>query len=235
VTQFHGAEHLDLKGAAALELPHWLTLPDPCPRDTIAWALETFPKVSMTSAFNLNGIVLIDLAADAGYVGDVVFVDTGYHFLETLQTRDKLTARYPRLNFVTLHPDAPIADLYQTDTDACCAIHKVAPLSRYLEETRPDALLNARSRSQSETRTAIEIVESGARTKVNPLAYWSQERLETHVERFNLELNPLYRDGFLSIGCAPCTRAVRPGEDARAGRWSGTAKLECGLWNKGAI
>ena len=218
-----------------LELPFWLTGIDPCPKDTISWALETFQNVTMTSAFNLNGVVLIDLAAEAGYAGEVVFVDTGYHFAETLQTRDALAARYPKLEFVTLQPSEARADLYRSDTDACCAVHKVAPLKQHLEITRPDALLSARSRSQSETRSEVAVVELGERVKINPLAHWSHERLELHAEHHKLPVNPLYALGYPSIGCAPCTRAVQAGEDIRAGRWAGQAKTECGLWNKGGL
>ena len=218
-----------------LELPFWLTGVDPCPKDTISWALETFECVTMTSAFNLNGVVLIDLAAEAGYTSEVVFVDTGYHFAQTLATRDALAVRYPKLEFVTLHPDAPQADLYQSDTDTCCAVHKVAPLKTHLEITRPDALLSARSRSQSATRSEVAVVELAERVRINPLAHWSHERLELHAAHFKLPVNPLYALGYLSIGCAPCTRAVFAGENIRAGRWAGQAKTECGLWNKGGL
>ncbi len=211
-----------------------MTLPDPCPKDTIHWALEQFPNLAMTSAFNLNGVVLIDLAAEAGYTGEVLFVDTGYHFAETLATRDALQARYPQLQFVTLDAGLPLNDLYASDPDACCDARKVQPLQRYLNERRPDALLNARSRGQAETRAEIQIVEPGARVKINPLVHWSQERLEQHAARFELPVNPLYQDGFLSVGCWPCTRAVRPGEDPRAGRWAGRGKTECGLWQGSA-
>ena len=185
----------------------------------------------MPSAFNLNGIVLIDLAVRAGYRGQVVFVDTGYHFSETLETREKLAARYPELVFVTLNADLPLDDLYQTDTDACCAARKVAPLTQYLERHRPSALLNARSRDQASTRANIEFLESGERTRINPLAHWDREKLEAYARKHDLPVNPLYWDGFLSIGCHPCTRAVKPGEDARAGRWAGQGKTECGLWH----
>ncbi|SMB90899.1 phosphoadenylyl-sulfate reductase [Deinococcus hopiensis] len=211
--------------------------PDTDPRDVIRWALAAHPDVLMPSAFNLNGVVLIDLAVQAGYRGEVVFVDTGFHFPETLATRDRLAARYPELTFVTLnagaHPEdgqtAP--DLYASDADACCAVRKVAPLQAYLRQKAPSALLNARSRDQASTRADIPFVEEGAaRAKVNPLAHWSRERLEAYAKEHDLPVNPLYFDGFLSVGCWTCTRAVRPGEDARAGRWAGKGKTECGLW-----
>ncbi|MFC5847819.1 phosphoadenylyl-sulfate reductase [Deinococcus petrolearius] len=206
------------------------------PLEVIRWALAAHPDVLMPSAFNLNGVVLLDLAVRAGYRGEVVFVDTGYHFPETLQTRDRLAARYPELTFVTLNAGASPDDgqtdpvLYAADPDACCAVRKVAPLQRYLKDRAPSALLNARSRDQASTRADIPFVEAGARVKVNPLAHWTRERLEAYAAEHDLPVNPLYFDGFLSIGCWPCTRAVRPGEDARAGRWAGKGKTECGLW-----
>ncbi|NTY01971.1 phosphoadenylyl-sulfate reductase [Deinococcus sp. JMULE3] len=206
------------------------------PLDVIRWTLETHPDVLMPSAFNLNGVVLLDLAVKAGYRGEVVFVDTGYHFPETRATRDRLAARYPELTFVTLNDGASPEDgqtdpaLYASDPDACCAVRKVAPLQAYLRERAPSALLNARSRDQASTRADIPFVEDGARVKVNPLAHWTREMLETYAREQDLPVNPLYWDGFLSVGCWTCTRAVRPGEDARAGRWAGKGKTECGLW-----
>ncbi len=210
--------------------------PDTNPQDIIRWALTQYPGLLMPSAFNLNGVVLLDLAVRAGYRGEVVFVDTGYHFAETLDTRDRLAARYPELTFVTLHAGAApddgqtAPDLYATNPDACCAVRKVAPLQAYLKTKNPPALLNARSRDQATTRADIPFVEVGQRIKINPLAYWTRPMLETYAAEHHLPVNPLYFDGFLSIGCWPCTRAVRPGEDARAGRWAGKGKTECGLW-----
>ncbi len=211
--------------------------PETGPQEVIRWALDTYPELLMPSAFNLNGMVLIDLAARAGYRGDVVFVDTGYHFPETLATRDRLAARYPELNFVTLNAGAHPEDgqtpptLYASDPDACCAVRKVAPLQDFLRRKNPPALLNARSRDQAATRADIPFVEvGGTRPRINPLAHWTREKLEAYAAAQDLPVNPLYFDGFLSVGCWTCTRAVRPGEDARAGRWAGKGKTECGLW-----
>lgn len=207
------------------------------PLEIIRWALQTYPDLLMPSAFNLNGVVLIDLAAQAGYHGKVVFVDTGFHFPETLATRDRLSERYPELTFVTLNAGAnpadgrTVPDLYASDTDACCAARKVAPLQNYLNQQNPAALLNARSRDQSTSRADIPVIEdAGTRVKINPLAHWTREKLEAYAREHSLPVNPLYFDGFLSVGCWPCTRAVRPGEEARAGRWAGQGKTECGLW-----
>ncbi|WP_229723546.1 phosphoadenylyl-sulfate reductase [Deinococcus aerolatus] len=203
----------------------------------IDWAIQTHPDVLMPSAFNLNGAVLIDLAVRAGYRGQVVFVDTGYHFPETLQTRDRLAERYPQLEFVTLNAGASPDDgrtppeLYAANPDACCAARKVAPLQKYLRRKNPSALLNARSRDQAVTRAEIPFIEEGGvRIRINPLAGWTRQELEAYAAEHALPVNPLYADGFLSVGCWPCTRAVRPGEDARAGRWAGQGKTECGLW-----
>lgn len=205
--------------------------PESSALEVIAWTLSAHPDVLMPSAFNLNGIVLIDLAVQAGYRGEVVFVNTDYHFTETLQTRDQLMARYPELEFTTLSAGLPRNDLYLTNTDACCAARKITPLTRYLEQRRPSALLNARSRDQASTRSHIGFLEPGMeRLRVNPLAFWDRARLEAYAREHDLPVNPLYWDGFLSVGCWPCTRAVRPGEEVRAGRWAGTGKQECGLW-----
>ena len=200
------------------------------PTQVIAWALSAHPDLLMPSAFNLNGVVLIDLAAQAGYRGEVVFVDTGYHFPETLETRDRLAERYSQLNFVTLSANLEDDQRFLRDVDGCCAARKVAPLQAYLVSKRPGALLNARSREQAETRAEIPFVEEGARRKINPLAWTTRAQLETYAREHDLPVNPLYHEGFLSVGCAPCTRAVRPGEDPRAGRWAGQGKTECGLW-----
>ncbi|WP_161882865.1 phosphoadenylyl-sulfate reductase [Deinococcus alpinitundrae] len=231
---------LEHRPADFMHLPQFGADTDPL--DVIGWALRTHPDLTMPSAFNLNGVVLLDLAVRAGYRGEVVFVDTGYHFPETLATRERLAACYPELQFVTLNAGASPednqtpSDLYAADPDACCAVRKVAPLQRYLREKNPSALLNARSRDQASTRAEIPFVEGGgvergaARRKINPLAFWTREMLEAYAAEHDLPVNPLYFDGFLSIGCWPCTRAVRPGEDARGGRWAGKGKTECGLW-----
>jgi phosphoadenosine phosphosulfate reductase len=199
-------------------------------------ALQTNPDTLMTTAFNLNGIVLLDLAARAGFSGQVVFVDTGYHFPETLEIRDQLILRYPNIRFTTLSANPEPDHLWQLDTDACCAKNKVAPLKAFLEQQNPSALLNARSREQNNTRANIELrEETDARVNFNPLAFWTRAELEAYAKQHQLKLHPLYAQGYLSIGCAPCTRAVNIGEDARAGRWAGTTKTECGLWNRGNL
>ena len=197
--------------------------------ETIRWALEHYPDLLMTSGFNLNGTVLVDLAVRAGFKGELVFIDTFSHFPETLQTRDEIAARYPEITLTTLTPQT--SELPVCGSKDCCTVRKVEPLRAFLEAKKLSALLSARSRFQSETRAILNTVEdSGDYLKVNPLVDWTQEGLETYAKDFELPVNPLYWQGFLSIGCAPTTRAVREGEDVRAGRWEGQDKLECGLW-----
>ena len=197
--------------------------------ETIRWALEDYPDLLMTSGFNLNGTVLIDLAVRAGFRGELVFIDTLSHFPETLRTRDEIAARYPEVTLTTLTPDA--SALPACGSANCCTVRKVEPLRAFLEAKRPSALLSARSRFQSETRAILNTVEdSGDYLKVNPLVDWTQEDLEGYARNHDLPVNPLYWQGYLSIGCAPTTRPVRDGEDIRAGRWEGQDKTECGLW-----
>ena len=197
--------------------------------ETVRWALESYPDLLMTSGFNLNGTVLIDLAVRAGFRGELVFIDTLSHFPETLSTRDEIAARYPEVTLTTLTPLT--SDLPECGAANCCEVRKVRPLKAFLEARRPAALLSARSRFQSETRAILNTVEdSGDYVKVNPLVEWSQRDLESYAKNAELPVNPLYWQGFLSIGCAPTTRAVGAGEDVRAGRWEAQDKLECGLW-----
>lgn len=197
--------------------------------ETIRWALESYPDLMMTSGFNLNGTVLVDLAVRAGFQGELVFIDTLSHFPETLGIRDEIAARYPEVTLTTLKPEE--TELPACGAANCCTVRKVLPLRKFLEARQPSALLSARSRFQSETRAILNTVEdSGDYIKVNPLVEWLQEDLERYAREQDLPVNPLYWRGFLSIGCAPTTRAVRAGEDVRAGRWEGQDKTECGLW-----
>lgn len=199
--------------------------------ETIRWALESYSDLKMTSGFNLNGTVLVDLAVRAGFRGELIFIDTFSHFPETLQTRDDIAARYPEITLTTLTPEAVDGALPACGSADCCTVRKVLPLRKYLEANPPSALLSARSRFQSETRAILNTVEdSGTYVKVNPLVEWTQEGLEAYAKEHELPVNSLYWQGFLSIGCAPTTRAVREGEDVRAGRWEDQDKTECGLW-----
>ena len=194
----------------------------------ILWAAREYDDLAMTSAFGLSGVVLIDLVQRLGLEVPVLFVDTGFMFPETLQTRDRLLAKYPDLLVFTLHPGegAP-----EPMTAHCCDQRKVQPMRRALRILRPDALLTGRGRFQAVTRKDLQPVERDREpVRVNPLVSWTQEQIEEYAYMAELPYNPLYDQGYYSVGCKPCTRAVKAGEDVRAGRWDGLGKVECGLW-----
>ncbi len=200
------------------------------PYQTVEWAISTYHDLVMTTGLNLSGLVLLDIAVSAGYKGDVVFVNTGFHFPETLELWTNLQQKYPEPNFVTLEPDSETGYLFETDPVQCCQINKVSPLDRYLERTRPTALLNARTRESSQTRRSLVLVEDGDPVRINPLIEMSRKDLEAYSVEHGIEKHPLYENGFLSMGCWPCTKAVRNGDDPRSGRFAGQGRTECGIW-----
>jgi phosphoadenosine phosphosulfate reductase len=167
----------------------------------------------------------------------VFFLDTGYHFAETLGTRDAYQAMLP-LRIRTVLPLLTVpeqdaehgARLHDSDPDRCCALRKVEPLNRALEGR--EAWVTGMRREDAPTRTDIGVVgwdDTRRMAKVNPLAGWAQDDVDRYVKEHDVFLNPLRAEGYASIGCAPCTRPVAEGEDARAGRWTGKNKTECGL------
>jgi len=202
----------------------------------LAWAHDTFGK-SLAVASSMGDEALVHLAAAQAPGVDVLFLDTGYHFAETLGTRDAVAA----VHDVTMHTVLPLLtveeqdaeygkDLFATDPDRCCALRKVEPLERGLAPYA--AWVTGMRREDAPTRADIPLVGwDGKRDKVklNPLAAWTHDDVEQYVADHGVMLNPLRLDGYASIGCAPCTRRVAPGEDPRAGRWSGLTKTECGL------
>jgi len=204
--------------------------------DALAWAHEVLGD-SLAVASSMGDEVLVHLAAAKAPGVDVLFLDTGYHFAETLGTRDAVAAVYD----VTMHTVLPLLtvaqqdeqygkDLFATDPDQCCALRKVEPLERGLAPYA--GWVTGMRREDAPTRSDIPLVGWDAKrdkVKLNPLAAWTQDDIDTYVAEHGVLLNPLRQDGYASIGCAPCTRRVAPGEDPRAGRWSGLAKTECGL------
>lgn len=199
-------------------------------RARIEWALAHHPGLAITTGLNISGSVLIDVAVNAGFSGEVLFVDTGYHFPQTLDFWDLLKNRYGQAQFVTLDGEGSAEALYLSDPQRCCAVNKVAPLYDYLARRNIPALLNARTRDSATTRGALAEVEQGDPVRINPLIAWTRKDLEAYRQEADLPLHPLYLEGFLSMGCWPCTRAVRAGEDPRAGRFEGQARTECGIW-----
>jgi len=209
--------------------PAWLPaaaarLADASAAEVLAWAVASFGS-DLTVACSMQDAVLIDLAVQADPDVEVVFLDTGFHFAETLETARRVRARYD-LNLVTLRP-APDAAVYGTDgTDACCEARKVAPLERHLAGRA--AWVTGLRRAESPSRAGAATVEWDAArgvVKVNPLVAWSDEDIERYVAEHDIIVNPLRAKGFDSIGCAPCTL---PGA-GRSGRWAGSGRLECGL------
>ena len=196
--------------------------------DVLAWAVATFgSRFAITSSME-NG-VLAHLVSTVAPGVDVLFLDTGYHFPETLGTRDAIAAVYD-VTVVTLSAGRPDDRLYETDTDACCRARKVDVLDAALE--RYDAWASGVRRDESPLRAATPVVGWDAKrgkVKVNPLATWAQADVEAYAAKHGVLVNPLLSDGYPSIGCAPCTKRVAPGDDPRSGRWAGTGKTECGL------
>jgi phosphoadenosine phosphosulfate reductase len=168
---------------------------------------------------------------------DVVFLDTGYHFPETIGTRDAVEAVMD-VNVITLTPRQTVAEqdaeygakLHDRDPDLCCKLRKVQPLEQGL--TAYEAWATGLRRDESPTRANTPVVgwdEKRRKVKVSPIARWTQDDVDAYVAEHGVLTNPLLMDGYPSVGCAPCTRRVAEGEDARAGRWSGSSKTECGL------
>ena len=204
--------------------------------DIIEWAVATFgERFAITSS--MGDAVLAHLASTVAPGIDVVFLDTGYHFVETIGTRDAVEATL-LVNVVNVTPEQTVAeqdatygtDLFRTDPDRCCALRKVAPLARTLESY--DAWATGLRRAETHNRVIAPVVGWDARkgkVKVSPLARWTDEQVERYIADNGVLVNPLVHDGYPSIGCWPCTRRVAPGDDPRSGRWAGTAKTECGI------
>jgi phosphoadenosine phosphosulfate reductase len=202
----------------------------------VEWAVDTFgDRFCITSS--MADAVLAHLAGRVSPGIDVVFLDTGYHFAETIGTRDAVAATLP-VNVVTASPEQSVAeqdatygkDLYKTNPDLCCALRKVAPLQNSLEHY--DAWATGLRREETHDRVITPVVgwdEQKGKVKVSPLARWTEDDVARYVEDNNVLVNPLQYDGYPSIGCWPCTRRVAPGEDSRSGRWAGTNKTECGI------
>jgi phosphoadenosine phosphosulfate reductase len=191
--------------------------------------------VALVSSFGAESAVLLHLVASVDPNIPVIFLDTGKHFPETLAYRDELAAKIGLRNLRIIHPDAEVlakrdaTDLrWSYDPDGCCEIRKVVPLEKAMAGF--DASITGRKGFQSRTRTALPRFEiDGDRLKVNPLASWTKDDIEAYFAEHDLPRHPLEAQGYLSIGCSPCTSMVKPGEDPRAGRWRGWEKTECGI------
>jgi phosphoadenosine phosphosulfate reductase len=210
--------------------------PDAGADAVLDWAARTFGS-GLIVASNMQDAVLVDLAAKARPGVDVLFLETGYHFAETIGTRDAVEAVY-RVRMVNARAEASVAeqdadegkDLFARQPDRCCFLRKVVPLRNTL--ARYDAWVTGVRRVEAPTRANTPLVtfdEKFGLVKINPIAAWGDEDVDAYIAEHNVLVNPLVDAGYPSIGCAPCTRKPLAGEDKRAGRWAGRAKTECGL------
>lgn len=192
-------------------------------------------RVAVVSSFGTESAVLLHLVAQADPSVPVIFVDTMKMFPETLEYRETLTSRFGLTNSSVVQPDlAVIASKdenglrWSWDPDGCCEIRKVEPLAR--AKRGLDAWISGRKAFQSVTRQNLPRFEiEDGRLKINPLGDWTKQDLDAHFEAHDLPRHPLEAQGYLSVGCQPCTTTVKPGEDPRAGRWRGWDKTECGI------
>jgi phosphoadenosine phosphosulfate reductase len=206
------------------------------PRERLAWAVERFgDKLLFTSSFGTGSGVLLHLWSEVARELPVVFLDTNFHFPETIEYRDRLVEKL-KLRLEIVRPPwtkeqffAEQGELYLIDPDACCAMNKVAPLAP--RRSAAQAWISGLRRDQSTTRasTPILVVDGDGLLKVHPIATMTAREVDEYLAAHGIPEHPLKGQRFLSIGCAPCTRPVAKGEDERAGRWAGTAKTECGL------
>jgi phosphoadenosine phosphosulfate reductase len=197
---------------------------------------DEFPgKVALVSSFGTESAVLLHLIAQADPATPVVFLDTGKLFGETKRYRDQLIGLLGLTGVTSVMPDPaavaardPRGILWSQYPDACCTLRKVEPLARALAPY--DAWFTGRKAFQASTRAVLPLFESdNDRVKINPIVRWTKTEIDAYFAEYDLPRHPLEADGYLSIGCMPCTSRVEPGEDARAGRWRGSDKIECGI------
>ncbi len=217
------------------------TLESQTPEDILRSALTAyFPNIVLASSFGAEDVVLIDMIQRINPRTPILYLDTDFLFQETYATRDALIKKYgiaPIQIKSLLTPEQQAAKfgdkLWERQPDECCRQRKVEPLARALKPYQ--AWITGIRREQSAARAKAKIVEwdaTFALVKFNPLARWTNDQVWTYIKRHEVPYNPLHDQGYPSLGCTYCTRAVLPGEDPRGGRWSGFAKTECGLHPK---
>jgi phosphoadenosine phosphosulfate reductase len=216
ITELDVRDALDLEGLPAEEV--------------IRWAVGEFaPSIVLTAS--MADAVMIDLVARVAPDTRVIFLDTGFHFGDTLHTVERVRRRYPGLLLDVVGPGEAAEPIYLTgDLDRCCEVNKVAPFDAALEGQR--AWLTGLRRVDAPTRANTSIAhwdDKRGLVKVNPIAAWSDNDVDRYIAENDVIVNPLLFEGYLSIGCAPCTQPIEPGDHPRSGRWAGSAKTECGL------
>ena len=207
------------------------------PESIIEFAVQKFPNITFACSFGAEDVVLVDMLQKVSPKTDIFYLDTDFHFKETYETRDRMVEKYG-LQFVQVKPlitpEEQAAEhgdeLWKRDPNACCNIRKVEPLTRILGQY--DAWITGIRRDQAPTRANAKKVEYDYKfglMKFNPIASWTSEDVWNYIKANDVIYNPLHDQNYPSIGCHYCTRQVMPGENPRAGRWSGSDKTECGL------
>ncbi len=211
-------------------------LADASAEELLRWVEENFSGHYVVAS-NMQDAVLVEMAAKVHPGVDVLFLDTGYHFAETIGTRDAVEAVYS-VNVVNVTPEQTVAeqdqlvgkDLFASDAARCCSLRKVQPLSKALKGYT--AWVTGIRRVEAPTRANAPLIsfdEAFGLVKINPIAAWSDEQMQEYIEANGILVNPLVDEGYPSIGCAPGTQKPVEGADPRSGRWAGLAKTECGL------
>jgi phosphoadenosine phosphosulfate reductase len=211
------------------------------PQVVLRWAVEQFhPNLLMATAFGAEGCCIIHMLAEIQPTVTLINLETGYQFPETMALRERILSRYGMI-VEYIRPETTITEyealhngpLYTTKPDQCCHDRKVLPLRKAMAHYNPAAWISAIRKDQTDNRaTSASLVQWDAKfnvIKVNPLLNWTKKEVWKFITDHDVPYNPLHDAGYPSIGCWPCTRAVQPGEDDRAGRWARQAKKECGL------
>lgn len=207
------------------------------PREIIMWAIDAFwPELALSSSFQTQSMVLLHMATRIKRDLPIYFLDTGYHFWETLTFREKITHEW-MLNVIDLYRDSRwdafarqnVRTLPLEDPDLCCYLHKVMPMQKAMRQTK--AWISGIRRDQTPERAKAGILELGkdGLLKIHPLLNWTRQDVQAYLKEHDLPVHPLFEKGYRSVGCAPCTTAVGINDPERAGRWAGRNKLECGL------
>lgn len=211
-----------------LALDHGPSLEKLSAGEIIEWGAEHL-GTNLAVTMSMQDTVLAELAARHAPDADLIFLDTGYHFPETIEVADAVDKRYPN-RLLRIQPVAgAVPELYKTDMTACCAQRKVEPLARM--KLPYEGWVTGLKRVDAPTRknTPVLEIDKTGRIKLNPLASWTDDDVDQFIEDNDLIIHHLTKAGFPSIGCAPCTNRVAPGADPRSGRWAGAEKTECGL------
>lgn len=214
---------------------------DTPPSEILSWSIEKYyPRIAIASSFSVEDTVIIDMATQIQPNLKIFYINTGFQFKETDNVKEALKKKR-NLNLIEYSPLLSIEEqtlkygpkLYDRNPDVCCKLRKVEPIRRALQEV--DAWITGLRRDQATTRQKLEVVELDYKgdgkplTKINPLTYWTKKEVWNYIQNNKLPYNTLYDQGYMSIGCKPCTRPVQQGEDERTGRWTGKGKTECGI------